>query len=316
MGLLEQASALASKADAQIQSAGAKAFGLAKSLGDGTLATSDGNTQTSQSGRGEYLLHITRPKSHGRPAIDIVASLPEQLGINLQATWSAPFAEGLVNNDKINMATQLMGMKWSNQAMSSNFWTGGQEIEFSLPIVFTAENSYSDVLTPLQLLVELAVPTVNEMGFFRAPGPSLVAAGQLGDVAKSLYSLKSTATTTLDNTNTTNPDSRPATAGEVAAQSQSIFTGVRDKLSALMKFEGKISLTIGTFMHLDSVVITNINQDFVMMMGRDGVPNRVTCDVGFKLHQTPSAEDIKAWYIMGSSLDTYYQGMNNLGPDP
>ena len=288
-----------------------------------------GSTQstysTSPQGRPEYALVITQEASAGRPRLQVRAELPTDFQFDLTAEWAAPFAEGIIHSDRINMLAQMMGLKFSNQAFSSNFWTGSSDISFTFPLVFVAETGYSDLLQPVMNLVQMATPSIDKTtGFFRAPGPIIKAASALqnalGDAAQTTKNLitggsgsssqLSGGTSQAPQTNTAQDAGTPLPVALV------------NKIKNAMTFEGKISLQIGNFMFIPSVVITNINKDFKVLMGPDGVPLMVTCSVSFKTHQTPSAQDIISWYYLGPSLsappvtDTGSSSLNIAGIAP
>ena len=296
------------------QAAGALSGGLSSALSSAssmlTGVGGGGATQstyiTSPRGRPEYALIITQEAAAGRPRMQVRAELPADFQFDLTAEWAAPFAEGIIHSDRINMLAQMMGLKFSNQAFSSNFWTGSSDVNFTFPIVFVTETGYADLLQPIMSLVQMATPSIDPTtGFFRAPGPILKAASALhnalGDAAQTtknfiaggasnIGSLLSGGTSQAPQTNTAQDAGTP------------LPVAIVNKIKNAMKFEGKISLQIGNFMFIPSVVITNINQDFKVLMGPDGVPLMVTCSVSFKTHQTPSAEDIINWYYLGPSL--------------
>ncbi len=270
---------------------------------------------TSPRNRPEYALIITQTPSAGRPGYRVVAELPSDFQFDLNAEWAAPFAEGIIHSDRLNMLAQMMGMKFSNQAFSSNFWTGAQDVSFNFPIVFVAENGYSDLLSPIMSLIQMATPSVDQTtGFFRAPGPVLKAASTLqnaiGDAVQTTKNLlKDNTQQFLSGGTSQAPQTNTARdAGTPYPQ------GLINKIKDAMTFEGKISLQIGNFMFIPSVVITSINQDFKVLMGPDGVPLQVTCSVSFKTHQTPSAEDIVNWYYLGPSL--VQPPVTNVGSSP
>jgi hypothetical protein len=247
--------------------------------------------------REDYVLNIVRVGDGSRRNINVRAMLPEDFTFDLGSNWDTPFAENLVKGDKTNLVAQMLGMKFATQATSANFWTGSAPVEWSFPLIITAETGYNDVLAPVRDLIELSVPTV-EGGFFQAPGPRFHARKVAGDLVQSTKNLV-TGKTTLDNSNTT-PPKDTQTAKDSGSTLGKAVTATTD----LFQYDGQIQLQIGTFMLIPSVVITNVSQAYKMIMGPDGVPMQVTVNINVRTHTTPSAEDVKGWFQRSISEGT------------
>ncbi len=293
-------------ATAGVSSAVGKAFGGAINLTGGLNEITGGGTSgvTRPQGRPEYGLVVQQAPSGSRPGRSLYAELPADFNFNLTAEWAAPFAEGIIHSDRLNMIAQMMGMKFSNQTFSSNFWTGSSDVSFSFPLTFVAETSYQDVLKPILTLVEMALPTIDPTsGFFRAPGPTIKASSDLqrevGDIIQTVRSFSPSQAISRLTGGTATPPAN-TNVGQVGSQPLSLAQSAVNKLKEEMQFEGLISLQIGTFLTIPSVVITSINKDFKVLIGPDGVPMQVTATVDFKTHQTPSAADIVSWYSLGA----------------
>lgn len=286
----------AAGAASSLVSAGlSKAFGsgIAGALAGGGSGTKQSSSFVHPRNRTDYMLNVVRTGDPTRRNIRVRAMLPEDFSFDLSADWSAPFAEGLVSSDKLNMAAQLAGMKWSTQATSANFWTGSNHVEFTFPLIFTAEDGYADVLAPIRDLVELHVPTLQG-GFFQSPGPRFKIRSEIGDIYQSTKNMV-TGKKEIDNSNTT-PPKKTTTAADAGSSAGDKAKAVGDKLRDMFQYEGTIQLQIGRFMLIPSVVITNISNNFKVLMGPDGVPMQATVNVSFRTHTTPSADDIKGWF--------------------
>ncbi len=265
--------------------------------GNGGYASSSGATRPQK--RPAYAIIIKQAASSGRPAIRVQGELPADFQFNLNSSWSAPFAEGIIHSDRLNMLAQLAGMKFSNQSFSSNFWTGSEDVSFTFPLVFLAENNAQDILDPIVSLVKMSLPTVDATTkLFQAPGPVLKLASKIkNSLPNSMQSLNSPAFTSTQLT----IGSAVAPSNQTAADVGSSFSlsGALGSVQNAMQFEGKISLQIGQFMLIPDVVITDISKDVKVLMTPDNVPLQVTCSVSFKTHQTPSADDVASWFIGG-----------------
>lgn len=218
-----------------------------------------------------------------REAIYVEAFLPEEFSFDIGSEWSAPFAEG-TNNNMINMLGQALGTKFTTQGMTALFWSGSGNLDFTLPLVFTAEDNYNDVQKPIKDLIKLSLPTINSWNFFSAPGPSIkgieaiAAEGQRisGIIDKEIYA--STDKSTLDSAKT-------------------LTTSALKNFGKADIYNNKIELWIGTFFRLPSVVVKNVNQNYKTILDPSGVPMRVTVEVTFSTHMTPSAQDYENFFL-------------------
>ena len=137
--------------------------------------------------------------------VNIVARLPESFTMGITSTWEAPIP-GMVGAVAGNLAgaaasaaasipgalgaavraatavagplAQLSGFGASpkTQKMSTLLWQDTSPIEFSLPIIFTAEtDARMDVMVPVAELIRLSAPiAVGPVGMLMSPGPNIL----------------------------------------------------------------------------------------------------------------------------------------------
>lgn len=265
--------------------------------GNGGAVSSSGATPPQN--RAAYRIIINQAAASGRPALRVTGELPADFQFNLSSSWSAPFAEGVIKSDRLNMLAQLAGMKFSNQAFSSNFWTGSEDVSFTFPLIFLAENGPQDIMTPVISLIKMALPTVDPTTkMFQAPGPVLKLASKIkNSLPNQAQSLNNPAMSSTQ----LNSGSSSAPSNQTAADVGSSFSvsGILGSVQSAMQFEGKISVQIGQFMLIPDVIITDISKDVKVLMTSDNVPLQITCSVSFKTHQIPSADDVAGWFIGG-----------------
>jgi hypothetical protein len=231
--------------------------------------------------------------------IVVDAWLPETVGVDVSATYDAPYAQGIgAINDKLGALAQFMGMNLTTQALTAQVWQGGSFINFNIPFIFQAETSAeTEVMKPIKDLLRLAMPKdPSGGGILEAPGPhvdikklaangsdgvskavsdigNFVKSGGIQDTAKSLMS---------------NP------LGFASQVKDSANNIARTASSALVNsIVNNISLYIGQFMYFPSVVVTDVSPTFDVVLSPDGKPMRATVNVGFRTFYVPTENDIE-----------------------
>src|SRR6478736_9543570 len=71
----------------------------------------------------------------------VEAWLPEQVNVDINANYEAPYAQGLASSvsEKLGSLARFAGLSMTTQALTIQVWQGGSYIQFSLPLVFQAE---------------------------------------------------------------------------------------------------------------------------------------------------------------------------------
>ena len=309
MGILDAISSTASKA---LNNVGASALKLVDSktgglastlLGAGDMGNFDaiGGGQFSGSGRPDPLRnprYTAIVSQEGANPIRVITPLPEEFNLSFGGEWSAPFEEGIIDNAKVNMLSQMAGFKPATQSMTTQFWKGSSMSDITIPFQLVAiSDTMRDVVIPLANLIRLSMPTNAGSGFFRAPGPQLSASKETSDALFSAASNLGSAAASVGSAILGGGKESLQEATDAAKRSTEDVGRAFNSVG----FKNKISLTIGQIARFDSVVITNIDPQIRTLVDPNGKPMSVTVNVTFRLHQTPFADDIlKAFHLTGA----------------
>jgi hypothetical protein len=239
----------------------------------------------------------------------VEAWLPEQVNVDINANYDAPFAQGLGSSmPNLGAIARFAGLSLTTQALTIQVWQGGSNINFSLPLIFQAETSgVTDVMKPIKDLMKLMMPKDPQGGgLLEAPGPrldpdKLLANGaSLDSVAKIGGDVLSSAGSTLIDA------SKQLFTGQGAgAVAGSLLTGAVNTANSVAKpvsnaivnsVKNNISLYIGQFQYFPSVVVTDVSPTFDVVLGPDKNPVRATVVVQFRTFYTPTARDIEGMF--------------------
>lgn len=223
------------------------------------------------------------------------AWLPEQVGLDVSASYEAPFAQGLasVAPASIGNLAKFLGLSLTTQAFTIQVWQGGTYVEFVLTLVFQAERGGAlDVMKPIKDLLKLTMPKdPYDGGLLEAPGPRLSleklknnGLENVTNVAGSSAKVLLGATTALFGDTGQKMVQLKKDAGEAARPvSRAIFNSV----------ENNISLYVGQFLYLPSVVITDVSPTFDVIIGADKNPMKASVNVTFRTFYTLTDKDIE-----------------------
>lgn len=243
--------------------------------------------------------------------ISVTANLPQSYQIDIGANYEEAFSQGLQNTSSIaaiGPKLRALGLQTTTQALTAQIWQGSTEFMFSLPLVFQAEeDEQSDILRKLTDLYRLTLPDeAFSNGLLSAPGPRLdpkeilksVGSAATGVVNSPLSSVANSVQEELSGLYkqlkgfVSGPEEKASSAinSTSSAQTSPSNRGLSNPLLAAIK--NNISLTIGNYMKLDSVVITNVSQNHMVQPLVSGTMSRVEVTVGFKTFFTPTQKDI------------------------
>lgn len=234
--------------------------------------------------------------------IIVDAWLPDTVGIDINATYDAPFAQGLTDSfGKIGALAKFAGLSLTTQALTAQVWQAGSFIDFRLPFVFQADTStVKDVMTPIKNLMRLAMPKDPEVGgLLKAPGPHIDfkklaqnAGSQLDSGIRNLTDgralgyMVDTGRQLIDQPTNTLSTVRNTADNVARPFSQAIVNSVVNN----------ISLYVGQFLYLASVVVTDVSPTFDIVIGKDGNPMRASVDVSFRTFYIPTENDIQTMF--------------------
>jgi hypothetical protein len=272
--------------------------------------------------------------------ISIKAWLPEEITFDISAQYEAPFAQGFnASMPGFGQMARAFGVNLVTQAMTAQIWQGSSEMNISIPLIFQAEsNAYLDVIKPIKDLLKLTMPRDSEAGgggLFTAPGPHI----DITKLRKKLTDIDSTTTPAqqaeqgvLDKTfaaatslfNSTVSGAKTTAGVLVNVYNEPLSTTFLKASSAVAESSYKaaaagsvalnktlvnsivdnISLYIGNFLYIPSIVVTDVSQAFNIMIAPDGNPSRATVNVTFKMFYTPTQADLDTMFSASGGQDT------------
>lgn len=219
----------------------------------------------------------TVPGLGGQPMV-VVGQIAQEFQIDQAVKWGTPWGAGLIGDGPIaDILSATSGNRLVAQVTTLQVWQGaGNDIDFTISFELRAwSDSARDVMTPLQYLLAMALPSINDSGFLLSPGPIIdskaleelgqqipkaiaTAASDVGAIGKELFSAGKEAV--LGKTSDGANSALSILTGKSAAGQQlakDIGT-VAKKNTLESKMKNKISISIGQWFSLDNIVITNV----------------------------------------------------------
>lgn len=237
------------------------------------------------------------------------AWLPETVGMDVNANYDAPFAQGIANAvpENLGALARFLGMSLTTQAFTIQVWQGGAFIEFQIPFIFQAESgANNDVMRPIKDLMKLTMPKDPQGGgLLEAPGPVIdlqrLAQANVGQAVSNIV-----AGFTLSNMKDAFTELKSDTFGALAKAKNSAQENIARPLSSAIvnSIKNNISLYIGQFLYLPSVVITDVSPTYDIMIGPDNNPIRATVNVNFRTFFIPTQNDIDVMFPSASASNT------------
>lgn len=238
--------------------------------------------------------------------IKMIAQLPDTWQFDISSEYSAPYAEGLTEGVPSMLAPGLKaaGISLTTQVLTAQLWKGSSEINFTLPLVFQAENDPDrEIMKPLLELMYLTLPRDSQGGggMLSAPGPhfdlvdtspeglnsgkaedkSVAGNSSIKDSIGNLYEKGKALAGPLG-------DAAVSAAGVPVAVLQAgsdggasvkravtnVYQGLNKTISPISNMlaslvKNRISLSIGNMITFDSVVITNVQQNHKVQPSAD-----------------------------------------------
>ena len=263
---------------------------------------------TPQNCNPDFLVTITQSDNH----ISISAPMPESFAMDLVADYEAPFAQALGAAIPGAKLAKLGGFTLQSQVMTAQVWQGSSTQELSLALELHAEvDPIAEVHDPILQLSKMVTPSITSTGIFlTAPGPRLdwtkipaaikSVTSAAADTITSL-GITSDTTTQAQTTDTSTSANAPATQ----PSSQSTQQAAADKKAANVALQAlksavknQISITIGNYMHFDSVVITNLGITFSTTIDEaTGLPVYAKVDIRFRPFFMLTADDLDNLFL-------------------
>ena len=227
----------------------------------------------------------------------VEAWLPETVGMDVNANYDAPFAQGISNMvpENVGALARFLGMSLTTQAFTVQVWQGGAFIEFQIPFIFQAETSAADdVMKPIKDLLKLTMPKDPQGGgLLEAPGPVIdLKKLSQANVSQPINNILGGAT--LGNMKDAFTELKGDTFGALSKLKDKAQDNIARPVSRAIvnSIKNNISLHIGKFMYLPSVVITDVSPTYDVMIGPDRNPIRATVNVNFRTFFIPTQNDI------------------------
>lgn len=253
----------------------------------------------------DYLVIISQPDTRKY----ITGYYQGQVPVDMTASYEQPFADTFkaAGGGFIDTTMKMFGRTMQSQALTFRMWSGTTDFPLSVTIDLYAENDViKEVRDPMLKLASLAVPDTDKYGLFlKSPGPYL-------DITKLSPAAKRIATNfaeTVSNTfgsgakagSLSDTDSElKEPADKLSDESRSVF---KDNLAAIKSaIKNQISIRIGSFMFLESVVITRVNITHHSAIDTTtGWPMHVTLEVGLEPFMQVVVSDLEAMYLRPKS---------------
>ncbi len=236
-----------------------------------------------------------------------VGYLPENFSIQVGSTFGAPFADtsgySLLPNNKLSEALPaLTGSTALIQEQTVLIWQGSGGAEFSLPLQVVANDSVlKEITQPYLDLSELCVPYQKEGDYImKTPGPQWNAAQSLGaavsDIGNAaIAGIKAEFSGSSPIGSTTTPNS-------------SNTLGFSLKNDFKKGFKNRTQVLIGDYLHLDNVVVKNVDMNLEALMiadsqpsVKDGGPGKATITVSFQTMFNITIQDLYKMFQLDST---------------
>lgn len=259
---------------------------------------------------------------NSNPAIVVEAPIPDSFAFDVGATYEQMLPQGFTNSKVVNTATALTGTRLAVQALTVQLWAGNTDAELSMELEFHTETDpLQDVRTPIVNLLKLTMPTIDtKSGFLGSPGPQIdfSKAGTIfSDAATSLEheAVKSglgfgtsPKPSSLQDSNAQVADGNNDAVAKQLQQNPNL--GTAKYWNTMIK--NKISISIGSYLYFDSVVITRVSQTFASNFdAQTGLPHNVRVVVAFKPLFMLAQEDLDTLFVNPTSNTT--SGTNSYG---
>ena len=255
----------------------------------------------------------------GETGVIVEAWMPETLAMDVNATYEAPFAQGLNQvNESLGAIARFLGVNLTTQALTAQIWQGGAFIEFSLPLIFQADSSAAyDVMEPIKKLFSLTMPKDPEGGgLLEAPGPRIdfnkLASNARENGGQVLNQLLSTTTSSISNPGQMLDSAKEAVSNPTGFTQKTLNTANEGakavSKSIVASVKNNISLYLGQFLYFPSVVITDVNPTYDVVLSRDKNPMRATVNINFRTFYMPTDRDISIMFPASSKLKTRARG--------
>lgn len=268
----------------------------------------------------QYQIHIvSTSKNPGNPVVAVTAFLPEEISLDIQANYTAPFGEGMFDTSGgiLNKVVRASGISGITQEMSVKIWESTEGINISIPITFIAGETIGgvdqdNILEPIMKLLSFCTPSKDKGNvFLTPPGPTISADfGQLlqgvSDAVKVAFN-KNLDGVSQDDTKKLQSQTVSVTDKTIGEDlSTANVTGAGSRLIAaskeladkVIRYDSRIAVWIGDFLYFDNVVVNAVSQNYKMILDDNGRPMQATVQLTFTTMLSPTIQDLARIFKM------------------
>ena len=243
--------------------------------------------------------------------ITVTAALPETFAYDVSSQYQPSFSQGISVSDSVSNGLRLVGMSLTNQAMTAQIWQGTTDIQFTIPVILQAEEDEGpEIMTPLKNLHRLTLPSRDkEGGLLRSPGPQLdleklaansgalsgFAAEGAKTQAQDAGRLASAVSGLMIGESGDGMGAYAKSAKEARANMDTASATASSVIHAATK--NIITLKIGRFMKLPSVVVETVSLTGHIQPLASGVPQRVEVSITFRTFMIPTADELDEIFL-------------------
>lgn len=241
--------------------------------------------------------------------------MPETISMSFGADFSAPL-ENI--GEKLNgvgggvaSVGRMFGFKVSSNIFSMLLWSGSGQVELTLEMRFVAlRDTYTDIIEPIRRLSALVLPRMDsftqggggalQLGMVTPPGPTLEYTGSsaedalvntIGVISNAAQDIGggvlSQGTQVLNGSTT--PERGIASAMRTTTET---VGGMFNQLFKDIKVKNNISVMLGEFCYLRSVVIKDVSPAYNIKCDEDGNWIDATVSIQISTFITPTANEI------------------------
>lgn len=266
----------------------------------------------------DYMISILGSDIDGTP-IEVKGFLPEGISMGISAEYSSPlgdYAGGIGGDTALGGLAKAFGVRVAANLFSMQLWSGSSHISLALELRFVAlHDSYTDVVKPIHDLWKFVTPSIEpfartegavQLGLMRAPGPSL-SYGAEGSTIDPIVEMDNIATATLNagaqiggaavgavNNVANAPTAQNATnaAAVFAGQAVKTIGGGINQILKNIRIKNNISVQLGRFSYLKSVVIKDVSPMFNVKIDEDGFIIDATVSLSIETFVNPTNLDL------------------------
>ncbi len=259
---------------------------------------------------------VSVTKDPSKPITSITAFLPEEISLDINANYTAPFGEGAfdLSGGTTNKVIRALGVSGITQEASVKIWESTDGVNLSIPLTFIAGEfingrEQKNILEPIMDLMSLCTPSKQDGNFFLTPPGPIIAADFSNTLTGVAAAINIISGKNLDGTATSAQAAATTETVDVVqkVEGYDLSTAISDAIeakkriadarraaaSSVLSFDPQISVWIGDFLYFDNVVINGVSQNYKMILDDFGRPMQAVVQVTFTTMLSPTIEDLR-----------------------